>query len=177
MYIHAWPVKIQVYCGGYRHRTGLQQRYVGLLLKNSCLNGHRSLLEFSEKVMSTEKFWKQEIITNTPFKFVRVLQVQDRIERTCHLQFFDSSRFQRGCFYLDIIEFLNITPTKVGVCRVFPFETSFVAVFDTQHFRSPPEECQKICPPFNQHIFESRPMCDKMHDMCDMLTYVCHTCT
>jgi len=114
MYIHAWPVKIQVYCGGYKHRTGLQQRYVGLLLKNPCLNGHRCLLEFPEKVMSTEKFWKQEIITNTPFKFVNVLQVKDRIERTCDLQFFHVS-IRSVLWCLDSISPFMSRHSKEGV--------------------------------------------------------------
>jgi len=33
-----------------------------------------------------------------------------------------------------------MTPTKVGVCHVFPFESVCFAVQDTHHIQSPPEE-------------------------------------
>jgi len=34
--------------------------HIGLFLENPCLNGHRPLLGFVAKVMSTDKFWKQD---------------------------------------------------------------------------------------------------------------------
>ena len=46
--------------------------------KIACSNGHRSLLGFAAKVMSRDKFWKQDFCMNTLFKFVRVV-VKDRL--------------------------------------------------------------------------------------------------
>jgi len=57
-----------------------------------------------------------------------------------------------------ILLILNITPSKVGVCHVFPSETLCVDVQDTHHFRSPPEEGQNFCPPFKHQFSKSRPI-------------------
>jgi len=51
--------------------------------------------------MSIDKFWKHDFYMNTLFKFVRVLQVKDRLNKSKNARSFfyrmDSSRFQRGC--------------------------------------------------------------------------------
>jgi len=50
--------------------------------------------------MSVDKFWKHDFYMNTLFKFVRVLQVKDRLNKSKNARSFfyrmDSSRFQRG---------------------------------------------------------------------------------
>jgi len=58
-------------------RVNYKHKYIGLFLKISCLNGHRSLLRFGAKVMSIDNFWKHDFYMNTLFKFVRVLQVKE----------------------------------------------------------------------------------------------------
>jgi len=88
-----------IHLGTTLERTTLELQ-IGLLLENSCLNRPRPLLGFAAKVRSKEKFWKHPCSMNSPFKFVRVLQVKDRLNARA---FFDPMDSSRGCSYLDII--------------------------------------------------------------------------
>jgi len=54
---------------------------------------------------------------------------------------------------------------------VFPFETLCVTVLDTHHFRSPPEEGQKICTAFKYEFSTNRPS----YDSCHKYEGSCHT--
>jgi len=67
------------------------------------VNGHRSLLGF------VQKFY-----LNTLFKCVKVLQVQDRIERTCDFPISASIDGSKRVFLSRYCLILNITPPKVG---------------------------------------------------------------
>ena len=65
---------------------------------------------------------------------------------------------------------LNITPTTVGACHVFLFETSCVTVLDTHHFRSPPKQVQFFCQCllFNHQFPKSRPTCTTFVRSCKL---------
>jgi len=66
---------------------------------------HASFGVCSESNIS-KQILEAKFYMNTLFKFVRVLQMKDRsLNARAFSDPMDSSRFQRGCSYLDIIEF------------------------------------------------------------------------
>ena len=91
--------------------------YIGLFLKISCLNGHRSFLKFEAKVMSIDKFWEHDFYMNTLFKFVRVLQVEDLLNARAFFYRMDSSRSQGGCSGYKGVEKTSFSNSGTRRCR------------------------------------------------------------
>ena len=102
---YEWVMNLDTHINESFHINEQVSSHIGQPLIISHLNGHRSLLGFEAKVMSTDKIWKQEFYMNTLFKFVRVLQVKDRLNARALFDLMDSSWFQSEWSYLDVISF------------------------------------------------------------------------
>ena len=92
---------------------------------------------------------------------LRVFLTAAPIARGALLKFVSSKRVFGGvwCIKRRFLITLGFNSVFGGVWCIKKRLFIIIAVLDTHHFRSPPEEGQIFCPPFKHQFFKSRPSC------------------